>query len=772
MAHLAGNPEAQQPGHNRLGRLFSSLVDGDTLPDVFSLFAEKNEGLIDSSLTPKRSNLDIENLSRELVLSAEPLRILKAFVADVTHDTHHHVVPTHTNFDTVSSTGPSDYKLYLAERLRDAGIEHINMPYHADSATTTHERYSGIRIVRLRTNGLFYIRTQKSACPYQEHLQLLEIESILNTALLANHYFLDANMASREDLLLFEKTYAQSIAAQTPAIVSRPHDKAQDGEWVVRKAISLNIESLRLPYRLELDFRTHVHTGRAAFRIKLPSPKVFPKVQYHAETGFTHTTDNSRKKAATDYNTRLGILVASCAFASSQTICEVWIEGVTEDPVKHCCLYALHLTREQFESVKLTDAFDPTALLVSWGASIECDEGILHPIKPTFSLEDERFCPPSRYDAIEHSTRSLTAHEARALGTSQVSGLSIDEGEHREIVATQIMRNLSSSTEKNVRMILSLTAHDTDASVRSAGERVVAHLIDGTLSECDVEAVGEEFVSGGALQAAVTQARALIAKKEFTNAESCILSALNSIDTERTYADNDTVCWRTFTSYVDRVLYNRLLCTPRRTTKLVPTAYFDAHLLASVSELLQKKTEQAIMHARRAVEIAPFNTSAHLHLAHCLEASNQLEEAIETLTTLLLRAHDPEGIGLGYYRMAFFQWRLQRYTTARACYQYALRFIPGARFLIGTEMSILALQEPKFSFTELNDEEIDKALASAHIPKAPTPEVSEIFLEGTQASLDAELFSVAKNFMTNLGIITKDDIYYDMLRSIEGEPDR
>ena len=204
MAHLAGNPEAQQPGRNRLGRLFSSLVDGDTLPDVFSLFAEKSEGRIDSSLAPKRSNLDIEDLSRELVLSAEPLRILKAFVADVTHD--HHTAPTHTDFDTVSSTEPSDYKLYLAERLRDAGIEHINMPYHADSATATHERYSGIRIVRLRTNGLFYIRTQKSACPYQEHLQLLEIESILNTALLANHYFLDANMASREDLLLFEET--------------------------------------------------------------------------------------------------------------------------------------------------------------------------------------------------------------------------------------------------------------------------------------------------------------------------------------------------------------------------------------------------------------------------------------------------------------------------------------------------------------------------------------------------------------------------------------
>ncbi len=63
------------------------------------------------------------------------------------------------------------------------------------------------------------------------------------------------------------------------------------------------------------------------------------------------------------------------------------------------------------------------------------------------------------------------------------------------------MRNLSSSTEKNVRMILSLTAHDTDASVRSAGERVVAHLIDGTLSECDVEAVSTEHIDACGVRA-------------------------------------------------------------------------------------------------------------------------------------------------------------------------------------------------------------------------------------------------------------------------------
>ena len=93
-------------------------------------------------------------------------------------------------------------------------------------------------------------------------------------------------------------------------------------------------------------------------------------------------------------------------------------------------------------------------------------------------------------------------------------------------------------------------------------------------------------------------------------------------------------------------------------------------------------------------------------------------------------------------------------------------------FLISTEMRILAIREPHFSIEELTDEQIRRTLAGTQIPIAPTPEVSEVFMEGTRASLDAELFSVAKSFMTNLGIMTKDDIYYDMLRSIESEPDR
>ena len=50
------------------------------------------------------------------------------------------------------------------------------------------------------------------------------------------------------------------------------------------------------------------------------------------------------------------------------------------------------------------------------------------------------------------------------------------------------------STEKNVRMILDIAGDDPDLSVRSAAERCVQGLIDGTIPE-EPFAIGEEFAN-------------------------------------------------------------------------------------------------------------------------------------------------------------------------------------------------------------------------------------------------------------------------------------
>ncbi len=112
--------------------------------------------------------------------------------------------------------------------------------------------------------------------------------------------------------------------------------------------------------------------------------------------------------------------------------------------------------------------------------------------------------------------------------------------------------------------------------------------------------------------------------------------------------------------------------------------------------------------------------------------------------------------------MVFFQWRLYL-KAAQACYQFALKFLPGATFIIGTETA----REPEFSCEDMNDDEIYATPIENQIPAAPTDEVSlNIFLDGTRASLDAA-FQCGQELHDEPRIMTKDDAYFDMLNSLK-----
>jgi hypothetical protein len=63
-------------------------------------------------------------------------------------------------------------------------------------------------------------------------------------------------------------------------------------------------------------------------------------------------------------------------------------------------------------------------------------------------------------------------------------------------------------------------------------------------------------------------------------------------------------------------------------------------------------------------------------------------------------------------------------------------------------------------------------LTDAGIPVAPTDEVAATFMECARASLDAEIFPVAQNFVGVLASFTADDVIGGIVRSLEDAPDR
>ena len=676
-------------------------------------------------------------------------------------------------------SAPTAFELWLCRLLLEGGL------------FTTMDELPAVALVRPRRTGLCYLRIQATQLTYDAMLHVVKIEAALNAALLAWDNLEDPLHAPEEELYRYNQRILNSVCAQlTTGRLGYPSKEDEpDGEWAVRHAISRAIESVVLPYRLAADFRTNVSAGQVALKIDLTPARAFASSSYSDGIGIVSTTNDMRRIAASHYALRLGILLSECAIRSSQKITDVWAMGVVDTPIAHRCYYSVHFTRDQLEAIDLANVADPVQVYLDAGASIHLlgpadgsftydgyyvhDSAILLRCAETFSLEDERFCPPARYDRVRLSPRRLSKSQAEALGTSRVSGLAIQENDARRAIADEMMHSLGTSTEKSVRAILASTRDDADPSVQDAASRTVGKLIEGTIQN-DPEEIWDEFVSGEAIYRAVESAQDDFAAHDLESAARHLEEGLRPYDEAGNLADTSAIAYRGFDNYVDRGLYNRLYADDKRTVMLVPEGYLEAHLLLTVALLGGRKDAKgALAHARRAYELSPLNTTANINLVGCLEANDLTDEAMQTLTHLLTIAHDPQGIAFGYYQMAHYQWKAGNVRAAAACYQRCIKFMPAALPLLTMELTMLAVQgDPTLAGNSLSDEESGAILKEAGIPISPTQSIEQIFLEELRASMDAEVFPVAKSFLNLLGYFSGDDVIFGVMRSMEGEPDR
>lgn len=705
---------------------------------------------------PATSTLDFAALSEALVSSDAPLAELKRFVGDI-----------RTREAEEATPAPCGLERYAARMLEEAGL------------FATDVELPPLSVVRPHASHMVYLRCLDQRIPYLAKLRVIRLEAALNALRFASGSL--PPDASMEDAYRLNQGLAHSIAAQAPAL-DEPLDFGEagqwpDGEWTVRYGISQAIESLQLPYRLVARYRTNVADGNVAIEFDITPAEAFANSCYVDELGIVPTTGDMRQRASADYGLRLGLLLAASAFRCSERIKHVWVAAVNETATRRSCYLSVDFDRWRFARIDLADLGDLDEIYRSFAAVVRYEDGWLRPVGQGFHLEEERFCPARRYLPVSLSSRHLKGHLAQSLGTDHVSGLSIEEADGRALVATAIMMRLapdsdSDATQKNVRTVMELAGDDPDPTVRSAAERVVRGLVAGTL-DSDALAVGEEFVRGDTLTRANDRAKELLMRQKPTEARAALEPLIRTIDKLDTYADSDTVIYRYFNSYVERALFNRMEgARTQATVMLVPDAYYEAHLLLSVTLLMEGNHERALAHALRLVELAPLDARSHLHAARCFEMLDRDDDAVAQLTTLLMCAHEPQGLGLAYYRMAFFQWKRGNIAAAHACYQCAMRYLPGAAPMMAMELSVLYLQNPDAIETNANEQDIEDALVEAHIPIAPTEKTSELFYDCARASLDAEIFPVARTFARILAAFSGDDVIAGVLRSLEDEPDR
>lgn len=800
----AATSPSDQPTHTTAGKLTDSIPGAPVTSQTDKTLVNSEAPLTpenDGEPSFRSSQLDFSTFAEKLLDSPDPLAELKliaaeinlrekffgapslkeapldSFVADpVEHTVEQTESPSEQKEDagidehTEEPLRPSGAELFLAHRLYESGIfdEKIVLPH--------------VHIVRPRASQMFYLRVEQGQLPYPALLVILRVEAALNALRFAYNYYDNPQDVSEEDIVVLQQRISASITAQA-APIDTPIDFADkseaDGEWAVRHFISTAIESLQLPYRLNVSWRTNVADGNVAMEIQMTPADVFPHMWVvpglAEDTKRVKATRMMRRQMASAYVIRLALLLAAHAFRASSKIKHVWVAAVADDATRHRCYLSVDFDRWRFAKTDLNHTDDLEKIMQPFCPVMRLEEGFLRPVTQHFSLSQGRFCPPRRFESVSLSARKLPGQLASALGTDHVSGLAINESEKRELIADDILRHLigpaqKNATQHNVRAILDLAGDDPDPSVRSAAERTANALVRGAIV-AEPQAVVEEFVAGDVLSRACAQARSALQKKNPAAALSVLNAALEPLETAGAYSDSSQVAWRYFSNFVDRALFNRRHSTTGQSLMLIPDTYYQAHALAAAAELAEGHPKRAKVHAEELVRIAPVDTHAKLQLVRCYEALGDDESAVEWLSKLLDEAHDPQSIGTAYYRMAFFQWKRGNILAARACYQQAIHFVPAAMQTIAMELATLELQTGSKDVREpLEPQELQTILKTHHIPDAPNDDVAEVFLECAQASLDAEIFPVARNFLSTMAAFNSDDIIVGMMNSLESFP--
>ncbi|WP_154053947.1 hypothetical protein [Olsenella uli] len=819
-ATTSGTP-ATAAGELALAASAAPFVANETMPSRVShhTSATQDDSPAETALARRPSGevapapelLDMDELAHTLLHADDAIAELKHLVGNIRTKEAHATDGEGTAADAVSS--------YLARGLDEAGL------FAADADLPD------VTVIRPSRSKTFYLRVDEAQVAWPDMVRVLAIEGALNRTLFAWEHLsaeaedaeaaLDAQalalkapedeqaddtdsaaipagtadtatpaeteaLASTpddagdtpsagtptiEDCYRFNQALVSSIAAQvgTDPI---PHASMSDvmGEWGVRQSISAGIETFRLPLRLVANFRVNLMGGDAAIVTKFVPAGAQPASVWSEELGrIVPASHQMREMEATSYALRCVLLLASHAFRCSRRLCHVFVAVVLDTPTRHACLLTGDVARRALRELDLARSFDAVAACRQLGLTFKLQDGALTEVEQGFSLDDERFCPSTRYATVDLSSRLLPRFEANLLGATRVSDLAINENAHRSEVARELFRELTPSTEKNVREILGLTSRDSDPSVVDAGRRTARALIDGSLSDDDAYGMEDEFVDGDELTRSCQRASQLLERNRAHEAVGVLTDALAPIDALDTYTDTDTVVWREFTSYVARTLYNRLLAKPGVTVRLVPDAYFGAQLLMATALMLDGKTEAALGFARRAQDLNPLDMSGTLRATRCLEILGRQDEAARELRHYLAYAFDPQGIGTCYYRLAFMEWHLGNLDVADACYQKA---VVSRASCSGAAMLELQTMRAMTATKGVEPKQVEKVLEEADVPLAPTEKVVGVLVEAAQAATDAEVFPVARSFATLLGALSGDDVMHGVANSLEREPDR
>lgn len=114
---------------------------------------------------------------------------------------------------------------------------------------------------------------------------------------------------------------AATSAAAARRAPAREVTDCGGSEWVYRRVLSHLLDEIRVPFRHDVDFRANLAGGDVAVEYSAVGESFMPSKRYDvADNSWITLDDSARRRLATDYNLRLGIVIAALAFGADASV--------------------------------------------------------------------------------------------------------------------------------------------------------------------------------------------------------------------------------------------------------------------------------------------------------------------------------------------------------------------------------------------------------------------------------------------------------------------
>lgn len=642
-----------------------------------------------------------------------------------------------------------------------------------------------LRLVRTKNYAnTYYLGTNddEAAAPYRRMVWALE--GALNRYLLTAESLGErANAAHEAEVGQWDYYLIESIARQMP-LAEAPADAqgACAGEWSVRLGIAEAIERLRLPLRFTTDFRTNAAGGIAAFDAVVPDASLMPAARWpQGANAWVEVTEAEREAQAVRYAMRVAIILAAIAFSRSRAIGSVRaaVRAVSDDletdggsgefpqdgPPR---LFSVEFERSAFcanGAYRQAGEGDPAPFFAWLGVTVGQPD-IASP------FDDERLANPLRSMQPEIADQPIPESARAALGADGLPGLAVHYSAKRRSIGERLADSIAkaSTTTERVRIVSAMKDASHDPEIRDACTDLMVALTADEVDPTDQNAIVNKFLGEDELMAAIMQSRAIAEKGELDEAVTVLGTAIGRVDLSDRFADTPDTVYRCFDSYASRVVYNRrrlagsLGPDEGRTVKLAPDSlYFCCLEAVKLLEHSFDRTEEALGYGRRCIELAPMGGPGFLQTARAYMLVGDMDNTVATINRYLETAFLPNEIAMGYYQLAYAEWKAGRLQTGVAGYLKSMTTSPIFYDQARLELEEL-LNEPGAKL--LAPDEIDRMLADNDIVVAPSETVLDWLLEASAAAVDAELFVVARSTLAAYCQHRPDDAIVNVFRSL------